>query len=224
MTIRLDLSPDELLTTTRAVRKRLDLERPVEMGVLRECLELALQAPTGSYAQGWHFVLVTDPRLKEGLAELYRRAFTVYRDAPFSGHALAAQREGAEKRTTERVVDSAEYLAEHLHRVPAILIPCVEGRVTDLNGPMGQLAQASIYGSILPAVWSFMLAARSRGLGTAWTTLHLLHEEEAAGLLGIPHADVMQTALVPVAYTRGTDFRKAPRSRSLDQVLHVDGW
>lgn len=221
---RLDLSPDALLSTTRAVRKRLDLERPVEMEVLRECLELALQAPTGSYAQGWHFVLVTDPARKEGLAGLYRKAFTLYRDAPFSAHALASQREGSEKRTTERVVESAEHLAQNLHRVPAMLIPCIEGRVTGIEGPMAQLAQASVYGSILPAVWSFMLAARSRGLGTAWTTLHLLHEKEAAELLGIPYDEVMQTALVPVAYTKGTDFKPAPRSRALDRVLHVDGW
>jgi nitroreductase len=220
----LDLSSDELLSTTRAVRRRLDFERPVEMAVLRECLELALQAPTGSYAQGWHFVLVTDPTLKRGLADLYHRAFAAYRNAPFSAHALAAQRSGQEQRTTERVLDSAEYLAENLHRAPALLIPCIEGRVTHIEGPLAQLAQASVYGSILPAVWSFMLAARARGLGTAWTTLHLFYEKEAADLLGLPHDTVMQTALVPVAYTLGTDFKRAPRSRGLDQVLHLNAW
>lgn len=224
MATRLGLSADELLTTTRAVRRRLDLDRPVEMEVLRECLEIALQAPTGSYAQGWHFVLVRDEARRKGLAELYRRAFEQYRSAPFSAHVLAQQREGEEKLTTERVVASAEHLAENLHRVPVLLIPCIEGRVTEIPGPMGPLAQASVYGSILPGVWSFMLAARERGLGTAWTTLHLWHEQEAAELLGIPYQEVMQTALVPVAYTRGTRFKPAPRSRPLDAVLHVDGW
>jgi nitroreductase len=224
MATRLGLSADELLTTTRAVRKRLDFDRPVEMEVLRECLEIALQAPTGSYAQGWHFVLVRDAAKRQGLAELYRRAFEGYREAPFSAHALAQQREGEEKRTTERVVASAEYLAENLHRVPVLLVPCIEGRVTEVPGALGQLAQASVYGSILPGVWSFMLAARERGLGTSWTTLHLMHEAEAAELLGIPYAEVMQTALVPVAYSKGTSFKPAPRSRPLDDVLHIDSW
>ncbi len=220
---RLGLSADEVLATTRAVRKRLDLDRPVPIELLRECLELALQAPTGSYAQGWHFVVVTDPEKRRALAQLYHRAFQDYRNQPFSAHAIAKQREGAERRSTERVVDSAEYLAEHLGHVPVHLIPCIEGRVTQIPGDLAQLAQASVYGSILPAVWSFMLAARERGLGTAWTTLHLVHEREAAEILGIPFETVMQTALIPVAYSVGTDFKRAPR-RDLDRVLHLNSW
>jgi nitroreductase len=217
------LTNDELLSTTRAVRKRLDLERPVGMQVLRECLELALQAPTGSNAQGWHFVVVTDEARRARIGELYAAAFEDYRKMPFSAHAIAEGLGEADRRQQERVVDSAEYLARNLGRVPVHLIPCVTGRVDRLTGPMAHLAQASVYGSILPATWSFMLAARSRGLGTAWTTLHLSHEAEVAKLLGIPHDEVMQVALIACAHSRGTDFRPA-RRRPLDTVLHVDGW
>ena len=217
------LSPDELLTTTRAVRKRLDLERPVPLEVVRECLEIATQAPTGSNAQGWHFVVVSDPEKRRAIGELYAKAFAMYRTSPFSAH--AREREGPEwqQRQMDRVIGSAEYLAENLGRVPVQLIPCVEGRTDQATGPMAVLAQASLFGSILPAVWSFMLAARARGLGTAWTTLHLFYEKEVAELLGIPYETVMQTALVPVAYTRGSDFKPA-RRKPLDPILHVDGW
>jgi nitroreductase len=218
----LDLSPDELLSTTRAVRKRLDLDRPVALDVVRECLQVAMQAPTGSNAQGWHFVVVTDAAKKQALADIYRRAFAMYPDMPFSAHNIHKD-DPSMASLQERIVSSAEYLAEHLHRVPVMLIPCVVGRPDAAPAPFSVLAQASIYGSILPAVWSFMLAARARGLGTCWTTLHLWFEEEAAQLLGIPHAEVTQCALIPVAYTVGTEFRPGAR-KPLDGILHVDRW
>src|SRR5215211_3736835 len=141
----LDLTPDELLATTRSVRRRLDLNRPVEREVLEECLRLAQQAPTASYAQNWHFVVVTDPERRAGLAELWRAA--------------ADPRVG-------RISEAVRYLADHLHQVPVHVVPCVEGR-TD-RAPV--VAQASRWASIIPATWSFMLAARARGLGTVWTT------------------------------------------------------
>ena len=220
----LDLSPDELLSTTRAVRKRLDLERPVPMEAVRECLRLALQAPTGSNAQGWHFVLVTDAGKRRELGALYRKAFEVYRTMPVSVHAgEAAADDSAHAAQMARVVSSAEYLAENLSRVPVHLVPCVEGRVDQLQGPGATLGQASIYGSILPAVWSFMLAARARGLGTAWTTLHLMHEKEAADLLGIPYDAVTQVALIPLAWSKGTDFKPA-RRKPMEGVVHLNHW
>ncbi len=218
----LDLSPDELLSTTRAVRKRLDLERPVPLDVLHECLQMALQAPTGSNAQGWHFLVVTDAAKRRALADIYRRAFAMYPDLPFSAHNVHKD-DPSMTALQERIVSSAEYLAENLHRVPVMLIPCVAGRPDTAPAPFAVLAQASIYGSILPAVWSFMLAARARGLGTCWTTLHLWYEEEAAQLLGIPLAEITQCALIPVAYTKGTSFRPAPR-KPLDGILHIDTW
>ena len=216
------LSPDELLSTTRAVRKRLDFDRAVPLSVIRECLQVATQAPTGSNAQGWHFVVVTDPRKRSALADIYRRAFAMYPDLPSSAHNVHKDDPSMTK-IQERIVSSAEYLAENMHRAPVMLIPCISGRVDAVPPPMGALAQGSIYGSILPAVWSFMLAARARGLGTCWTTLHLWFEEEAAALLGIPYADVTQCALIPVAYTKGTDFKPGPR-KPLDGILHVDTW
>jgi nitroreductase len=221
---QLELSTDQLLTTTRAVRKRLDTSRSVGMDVIRECLELAVQAPTGSNAQGWHFLVVTDASQRSRLAELYRRAFEVYRGMPVAAHAMHQDSPDAKLRASQqRVVDSAEYLSEHLHEVPAFLIPCLEGRVDAVPAGMGALAQGSAYASIIPATWSFMLAARARGLGTAWTTLHLMHEKEAAEILGIPFDEVTQVALIPLAYTRGTDFKPAHR-KPLDGVLHVDRW
>ena len=206
-------TPDELLTTTRAVRRRLDLGRPVEREVLEECFRLAQQAPTGSYAENWHFVAVTDPERRAALADLWRSGADAY---------LARVGGGDPSRLTpqlQRTMRSVRHLYEHLHEVPVHVIPCVEGR-TD-GAPT--VAQASRWGSIMPATWSFMLAARSRGLGSVWTSFHLFREQEAAELLGIPHEDVMQAALIPVAYTKGTDFKPAPR-RPLETMLHWEGW
>jgi nitroreductase len=219
----LPLPPDELLATTRAVRRHLDLERPVDLALVRECLELALQAPSGSNAQGWHFVVVSDAAKRRRIGELYEKAFDAYRAMPYSAHALAEHAEGPERPVMEGVMRSAEALAASLARVPVHVIPCVLGRTDQATGPMGLLAQASLFGSVLPATWSFMLAARARGLGTAWTTLHLVHEKEIAGLLGIPFEQVMQVALIPVAHVKGEPFRRAKR-RPLASVLHVDRW
>ncbi len=207
---------DHLLTTTRSVRKRLDLTRPVPMDVLHRCIEIALQAPTGSNAQGWHFLVITDAEKRAGLAQLYRRAFDGYRDIAASSPQL---QEGDPRREqTLRIVDSAAYLAEHLHEVPVMVVPCIEGRIENA----GVLAQASVYGSILPAVWSLMLALRARGLGSAWTSLHLMFEPEAAQLLEIP-PDITQTALLPVAYFTGTDFKPAKRL-PVGEHIHWDTW
>jgi nitroreductase len=170
-----DLSPDQLLSTTRAVRKRLDLSRPVERELLQECLDLAFQAPTGGNPQGWHFVLVTEASRKRAISELYRRSKRENDPASTPpGH--------------QRGMDSSAYLAQHLHEVPVLVVPCIEGRVE--NAPL--LQQAVTWGSILPATWSFMLAARARSLGTAWTSLHLAYEQEAAAVLEIPYQQVMQ--------------------------------
>ena len=218
MTELLDLDPDQLLSTTRAVRKRLDLERPVEPAVITECLELAAQAPTGSNAQGWHFVVVTDPAKRQALAEMYQRGFELFYGDPEAALGGMPQDDPDYLTTQRRVIDSARYLADHLAEVPVHLIPCVEGRVTE--GPVA--LHAAVWGSLLPAVWNFCLAARARGLGTCWTTLHLVEEERAAELLGLPD-NVMQGALIPVAYTKGTDFKPGAR-RDLDRVVHHDGW
>lgn len=212
-----ELGADEVLTTTRAVRRRLDLTRPVDEALLRECLELALQAPTGGNDQGWHFVVVTDPTTRAAIAEIYREAAIEY-----AQRAKARVRRtftDDEKATRKRSMGSAGYLFEHLHEVPVHVIPCIDGRVD--GAPL--VDQATVFGSILPAVWSFMLAARSRGLGSSWTTSHLERESEIAGLLGIPYDEVTQVALIPVAHTVGDDFKPAPRL-AVDDVVHWDRW
>jgi len=219
---QLNLSNDDLLATTRAVRKRLDFDRPVEREVLDECMELALQAPSGSNAQGWHFMFVTDPDKRAQLAELYRQAFAGYAQSPMSAAAVHAG-DPAMADTQARVMSSAEYLAENMHRAPVLFIPCNAGRIDQLSGEGANVAQASTFGSVIPAAWSFMLAARARGLGTCWTTLHLMHERAAAEILGIPFDEVTQVAMIPVAYTLGTEFRRAPR-KPMDGVVHFDTW
>jgi len=204
----LELTPDELLSTTRAVRRRLDLERPVEREVLEACLRLAQQAPTASYRQDWHFVVVTDPELRAALADLWRQGAELYLDGLPEVPGMLG-----------RVIGGVRHLADHLHEVPVHVIPCIESR---RNGT-GAFGQAGRWGSIMPATWSFMLAARSRGLGTVWTTYHLAHEQEAAELLGIPYDEVMQAALIPVAYTIGTEFKPAVRA-PLETMVHWDRW
>jgi len=220
---QLDLSNDELLSTTRAVRKRLDLERPVAEAVLRECLELAVQAPTGSNAQGWQFVFVTDPEIKAQIGAFYLETWNDYKTQPYAIHNLHRDSgDGSLTASQKRSTDSAQYLADNLARMPVLMIPCVAGRA---DGPQmrGLMGQASLFGSIIPAAWSFMLAARGRGLGTAWTTLHLAHEREIAELLRIPYDEYMQVALIPIAYTLGTSFKPAYRP-PIDTVMHVNGW
>lgn len=216
--MRLGLSPDELLTTTRSVRKRLDLTRPVELSDVKECIDLAVQAPTGSNRQGWHWVVVTDADKRAAIGELYRQAFELYRSSGLSTSGIPLD-DPDRARTQERVVTSAQYLADHMAEVPVLVIPCLEGRFDGAPS----FASASMWGSLFPAAWSFMLAARDRGLGTCWTTLHLMFEEQVAEIVGIPFAEVSQGLLTPVAHTIGTDFRPAPRA-NLDDIVHIDGW
>ncbi|RMD82355.1 MAG: nitroreductase [Candidatus Dadabacteria bacterium] len=193
---------DELLTTTRSVRKRLDFTRPVEPEVIERCIEIAVQAPTGSNQQNWAFVVVTDADKKKKIADLYRKGAELYIAMPQPEYPpddpRAAQR--------PRITESSVYLLEHMHEAPLYVIPCIKGRPEGL--PV--FATASLYGSILPAAWSFMLAARARGLGTAWTTIHLFYEKEAAAILGIPD-DWTQAVLFPVAYYKGETFKPAKR-------------
>ncbi|MFQ5634437.1 MAG: nitroreductase family protein [Gammaproteobacteria bacterium] len=220
----LALNPDELLTTTRAVRKRLDFERPVEPAVIRECLEIASQAPTGGNTQGWHFVVVHDAGKRATLAEIYRKAWQRYKKAPGSVFELYdKEMPSPRKAQLKRVAASADYLADNMHRVPVHVIPCIGGRFEHSAGEMQSVLLASVYGSILPATWSFMLAARARGLGTAWTTCHLMGEREAADVLGIPYEKFSQCALIATAYSLGTDFKPALR-KPLDEIVHVDQW
>ncbi len=206
---------DHLLTTTRSVRKRLDLNRPVEREVIEECLEIASQAPSGSNRQGWHFVVVTDAEKKLFIAERYRKAWYGYNATRNVGGGSDLT---AEEKQMLRVISSAQYLADNMQDVPVLVIPCIEGRPDDA----APASQAGVYGSILPAAWSLMLALRARGLGSAWTTLHLQSEGEIAEKLGIPDG-ISQAALLPVAYFKGDDFRPAKRKPMRDRT-YWDGW
>ncbi len=204
---------DELLATTRAVRKRLDLSRAVPRQIVEECIGLSQQAPTGTNAQSWRWVVVEDAAKRQVIADTYRQMGDVY---------LAHQRSLAEEsgdRQTARVLESAVYLAENLQRVPVHVIPCLQGRPPEGTPVMGL---AAMMGSIFPAVWSFQLALRARGLGSCLTSLHLANEKVVSELLGIPD-DVMQVALLPVAYTLGTSFKRAARPAP-STIIHYDNW
>lgn len=200
---------DRLLSTTRSVRRRLDLDRPVDLSVVLDCIRLAVQAPSGSNGQGWRWMVVTDRAKRAEIARHYVESGAAY---------LAQAAEAEEDPQTRRVYESASALTEVLHQVPVLVIPCIEGR---FDGAPNGVAAAS-YGSILPAAWSFLLALRSRGLGSVWTTLHLFREREVAELLGIPDT-VTQVALFPVAHTVGTDFKPAARG-PVEEITFVDAW
>ncbi|WP_344139541.1 nitroreductase family protein [Luedemannella flava] len=212
----LPLTPDELLTTTRSVRRRLDLSRPVPIELVEECLTVALQAPSGSNTQRWHWLVLTDPEIRRAIGELYRRSCTAYLESPGAAGKLFAD-DPVRGPVQERVGKSVAYLAERMGDVPVLVIPCLR-----VPGGLGGGNQAGTWGSLLPAAWSYMLAARARGLGTAWTTLHLRYEKEAAELLGLPD-DVYQGALIPTAYSLGVGFNPAPRE-PLAKVMHRDRW
>jgi nitroreductase len=202
----LALSPDELLTTTRCVRKRLDLTRPVSLDLVRECLEVALQAPSASNRQAWQWVVINDESIRQVIGDYYRRAAaaSLFLDDP--------ERSAVQ----HRVGESVAYLGEHMGEVPVLVIACISAPSLRAG------SQAGLWGSLLPAAWSYMLAARARGLGTAWTTLHMRYEKEISELLGIP-ADIRQGVLIPTAYYTGDAFRPAVR-QPLDDVLHINSW
>ena len=205
-------SVDRVLKTTRSVRRRLDLSRPVPPEVIEECIDIAFQAPTGANSQSWRFVVVTDAAKRAKLAELYRRGSELYLQGKTgltrTGVTATADYPQDDPRAHQMpaVVRSAIHLIENVARVPVHVIPCIEGRFERED----VFTQSSMYGSILPAAWSFMLALRARGLATAWTTLHLLHEREAGELLGIPPT-VTQVLLLPVAWLSGGDLKAAKR-------------
>jgi nitroreductase len=206
----LDLTPDELLSTTRSVRKRLDFERPVERELVDECLALAQQAPNASNSEPWRFVVVTEEATRAELAECYRTGWSAYRK----------EIDEQPRATTDApVLDSAQYLADRFHEVPVMVLPCLVPRAD--SAPSAR--QAGLYGSVIQAAWSFQLAARARGLGTCWTTLHLPRERDAATVLGIPYERVQQVALITLGYTLGTDF-KPGRRLALERIVRYERW
>ncbi len=217
--MKLNLSVDEVLSTTRAVRKRLDFDKPVEPEVIKECLEAALQSPTGSNSQSWQWLVVTDSDQRAALAKLYQQGWELY--TQMEGNVQTAYKGVDEDRILQqsRVLDSATYLAKNFEKVPVMMIPILPGRFEGLPS----MASAAMLGSILPGAWSFMLAARERGLGTAWTTIHLMFEEQAAEVLGIDYQSYTQCALITCGYSKGTNFKPAKRP-PLETVLHWDRW
>ena len=215
---RLDLSAEELLTTTRAVRRRLDFSRPIPPAVLRACVALALQAPSGSNRWPAQFVIVTEAERRAALGEAYRDAYRAYRDS--SGY-IGKVDKGDDERNAQqqRTARSADHLAEHFHLAPAIVLACGLGRADDLPA----FRAVNLAASVHPAMWSFMLAARLHGLGTCWTAVSLYDEQRTAELVGIPHDEVTICAVSPVAYTAGTAFRPALRPDP-DDVIHWEVW
>lgn len=204
---------DRLLTTTKAVRRRLDLQRPVDRGTVLECIRLASYAPNASNAQEWHWVVVDDPEQRARVGEQYRRCTVDVVSRMLAVKEAAGDEPGA------RISRSIIYLAEHMAEVPVIVIPCYDveagsrryGRLIGPDRPTWTM-EPGMYASIYPAVWSFLLALRSRGLGSTLTTAHQSDQPAMAEILGIPDT-WEQVALLPVAHTTGGDFtpsRRAP--------------
>jgi nitroreductase len=216
---QLDLTNEQLLTTTRAVRKRLDFERPVDDDDIRDCVRIAMQSPSGSNQMTMQFVVVKDAEKRAQIGEIYRQSFDIYRsmDGVYAGS--IKKETDVEQAQQDRVTDSAEYLAANMGQAPALVLACMAGRSDGQPGLVG----ASSMGNVLPAMWSFMLAARARGLGTAWTTVSLMMEEQVAEIVGIPYAEVQQVCLSPIAHTKGTDFKPAMRPDP-DTIIHWDTW
>ncbi|WP_245722051.1 nitroreductase family protein [Nocardia crassostreae] len=212
----MNLSADEVLSTTRAARKRLDLTRPVPRRLIEECVDLATQAPTGRNRQRWHFLVVTEKAQRAAVADIYRRALQLAEGTPLTARDVYRMNAHG---SWPKIAEGLGYLYDNINRVPAIVVPAVEGRTDNVRVP----EQAGTWGSILPAVWSFMLAARARGLGTVWTTAQAPLERELAEVLRVPYDRVMLAALIPLAYTVGADFRPAQRIPRED-VLHWNAW
>jgi nitroreductase len=216
--LELSLTPRELLTTTRTVRKRLDLTRPVPRDVVEECLRIGWQAPNGGNMQQYQWVLVDDQATRAAMGKIYAQCMAdVFEQAK---RAQGGAPGPVPKDRAAQVMDSTAYLVEHIGEVPVLVVPTIAGRV-DTLATLVQQAQA--WGSILPAVWNFMLALRSQAMGSAWTTIHLMREQEMADLLGIPYDDVTQVGMFPVAYTVGTEFRPASRALS-EETIHWNSW
>jgi nitroreductase len=193
---------DRALSTTRSVRRRIDWTRPVEPELIEAAIDVAVQAPTGANAEAWRFLVITEAEPKRAVAELYRRALDRLRET---------RREAVQKQTVSD-------LAERLHEIPALVLVCSEG----VPDAASRALQVAFYASVLPAAWSLMVALRARGLGATWTTLHLLHEREAAAALGIPDG-VTQTVLLPVGYVRDAVLKPALR-RPAREVTYWNRW
>jgi nitroreductase len=215
----LPLSAEELLMTTRGVRKRLDFSRPVEPDVLRACVAAALQAPSGSNRWALQFVIVTDPGRRRAIGEAYRKGYDTYQS--LDGVYIGSVEKGSPEREEQqqRTAGSADYLADHFGEAPAIVAACSPGRAEE--GPA--IRKTTMLGSVMPGMWSFMLAARLRGIGTCWTTVGLFEEEATAAALGIDVEEVTIGAISPVAYTLGTEFKPAMRPDP-DEVIHWEHW
>jgi nitroreductase len=216
----LSLNPDELLTTTRAVRKRLDFSKPVPDDIIRECASAAMQSPSGSNMMTMGFIIVKDEAKRKAIGDIYNQCYSMYKSMDGVYIGSIDKGEAGANAQQKRSADSADFLGEHMGDAPALVIGCTQG--ARLDGAPAMMS-ASMLGNILPGMWSFMLAARARGLGTAWTTVHLMMEQQVADILNIPFDTVQQVCLSPLAYTKGTDFKAAARP-PVDEILHWDGW
>lgn len=210
------MNTDQLLTTTRSARKSLDLDAPVDRNDLVECLRIGMQAPNGSNQQSWRWLVVSDESRRAALAALYRDAYLQRVGGSLIAELLPPDMPGA------KIMTSTEWLVENMAKVPVLVIPCYEPYLPRFEGDES-FHQATVYGSIFPAVWNFALALHSRGYGTCVTTLHLTHENAVRDLLGIPDTYV-QGCLLPVGRLRPSVSFGPSTRRPIEEVVAVDSW
>lgn len=189
-----------VLSTARSVRKKLDFSRPVSRADLEACINVAVQAPTGLAGENWRFLVVTDPAVKQQIADIYCEVL---------------RQIGETRGVTLKPTHNA--LMDRLHEIPCMVFVFAIGEPTeDVSGQIG------FFGSILPAAWSLMLAMRARGIGTTWTSLLTSRSDDIAKILGVPEG-VTQTVMLPAAYTLGAKLRPAARLPA-EEVTYWNAW
>ncbi len=195
----------EALMTTRAMRRFTG--EPVDDAQIERCLAAAVQAPSGGNIQPYQFLVVTDPKRRARLGEIYLRAWERY--APAVAALTPPARDEAAAARHARNVAASDDLARSMGTVPVIVLVLMPKISMAVRDDEGEMDVGPTYASVYPAVQSFVLACRSEGLGTVLTTVYRIYEDEVRGVCEIPDRYEV-VALLPVGHPVGR-WGVAPR-------------